>query len=339
MRNAAIIFGITGQDGSYLSEILLDKEYDVWGMVRRSSNFNTQRIEHIRSQLKLRYGDLTDATSISEILREVENTKPDLIEVYNLAAQSHVQVSFKMPYYTGQVDALGTLNILEAIRKSKNKPKIRFYQASTSELFGKVQSIPQTESTPFYPRSPYAVAKVYSYWIVKNYREAYGIHASNGILFNHSSPRRPENFILKKLTSGVKRIIKDPSFVLELGNLNAKRDIGYAKEYCDGMWRMLQQDKPGDYVLATGKTYSIREMFEKCCEQYGMEVEWIGLGPNERGYDKKTGKLLVKVNPKYFRPTEVDLLVGDPLKAEVVMDWKPNFMIDDLIKLMLETEF
>lgn len=336
MMKTALIFGISGQDGSYLSEILLQKGYHVWGMIRPSSTFNPQN--NGNHMLNFRYGDLTDSASICEILNEIENTRPDLIEIYNLASQSHVHMSFKMPYYTGQVDTIGTLNILEAIRKSPRKFNIKFYQASTSGLFGKAEQVPQSEATPFNPKSPYAIAKMYSHYMVNHYRETYQIYACNGILFNHSSPRRPENFILKKITSGVKKLLNDQSFVLELGNLNVKRDIGYAKEYCEGMWMMLQQKVPSDYVLATGSAYSVRELFEKCCKYHNINVEWVGLGINERGYDRETGRLLVKVNQKYFRPVDVDVLVGDSLKAELVLNWKPKTTIDDLIKLMMEDE-
>ena len=334
----ALILGITGQDGSYLSEILLDKNYKVWGIVRRSSNFNTQRIEHIRERISLQYGDITDFNSINNILKDIEKEEPQVLEIYNLAAQSHVGISFDMPYYTGQTDALGTLNILEAVRKSDISHKIKFYQASTSELFGKVAEIPQTECTPFYPRSPYACAKLYSYWIVKNYREAYGIYTCNGILFNHSSPRRPKNFILRKITSSVKNILDDNTAIMTIGNLNSQRDIGFAKEYCEGMWLMLQQEQADDFVLSTGKTYKIREMIEIAFRKVEINIRWEGEGIDEIGYDSDSDRVLVKVDPKYFRPCEVDLLIGDSSKANNVLNWYPEYGIEELIGLMLEEE-
>lgn len=334
MTQVALIFGITEQDGSYLSEILLEKNYEVWGVIRHNSN--TQHIEHIKKRVQLRYGDVINYSSINNVVKEIENINPEILEIYNLASQSHAKVSFDMPYYTTQVVVLGTLNILESIRNSVLKDKIRFQQASTSELYGKVQNIPQTEATPFYPQSPYSIATLYSYWIVKNYREAYNLYACNSILYSHTSPRRPENFILKKITSGAKRTMYDNSFVLNLGNLEAKRDIGYAKEYCYGMWLMLQQSNSSDYILCTGNVYTTRELVEKTFKFIGVKIEWKGTGILEKGYDKQTGRLLVQINPKYFRPLDGNVLVGDPMKAEIILNWKANYSIDDLIKLMLE---
>jgi GDPmannose 4,6-dehydratase len=335
----AFILGITGQDGSYLSEILLEKGYDVWGIIRRASNFNTNRIEHIRNKMTLRYGDITDNTCIIDVLNDICKLDPEKIEIYNLAAQSHVKISFEIPMYTSQVDALGTLNVLEAIRHSPLKDRIRFYQASTSELYGKVQSIPQNEETPFYPRSPYGCAKLYGFWIVKNYRESYGLFACNGILFNHSSPRRPDNFILKKITSSVKRYKQTNNSVLTIGNLESRRDIGYAKEYCEGMWRMIQQEDPDDFVLATNETYSIREMIEIAFKYVGVNIIWRNHGIEEKGYCSKTNNLLVEVDSKYFRPCEVDLLIGDYSKAKEKLDWEPQIKLKELIELMLKMNY
>lgn len=328
----ALITGINGQDGSYLAELLLEKGYEVHGVIRRSSSFNTMKIDHIIDKLKLHYGDVTDPLVISNLLDKIQ---PD--EIYNLAAQSHVQVSFEIPYYTGQVDAIGTLNILEAIKN--HCPKAKFYQASTSELFGKVQETPQNENTPFYPRSPYGVAKLYGYWIVKNFREAYGLFACNGILFNHESPRRGLTFVTRKITSELVKIKygykKD---TLRLGNLDAKRDWGHAKEYVDGMWRMLQLDVPEDFVLATGALCSVREFVKLATDELGYELEWRGEGIDEKGYDKKTNHLLVEIDPKYFRPTEVDLLLGDATKAKKKLDWEPKIKFKDLVKEIIEND-
>jgi GDPmannose 4,6-dehydratase len=314
-----IITGVNGQDGSYLAELLLEKGYEVHGTIRRSSSFNTWRIDHIRSNpnFKWHYADVTDPVSISNLISSI---KPD--EFYNLAAQSHVKISFEIPYYTGQVDAIGTLNVLEAIRT--HSPKTKLYQASTSELYGKVQEIPQTENTPFYPRSPYGVAKLYGFWIVKNYREAYNIFACNGILFNHTSPRRGENFVEKKIVDSLVSIHKGDDQILKLGNLDAKRDIGHAKEYVKGMWMMLQQEAPEDFVLATGVCFSIREIVEIVYKILGNKIEWIGEGIEEKGIDPETGKIIVSVDPKYFRPSEVDLLIGDPKKANDLLGWSGN---------------
>lgn len=329
----ALITGITGQDGSYLSELLLKKGYEVHGIIRRSSSFNTSRIDHIFDSLKLHYGDLVDSQSLNSLMNEIE---PD--EIYNLGAQSHVKVSFDVPDYTAQVDALGTLRLLEAIRACKLESKVRFYQASTSELYGLVQEVPQTETTPFYPRSPYGVAKLYGFWIVKNYREAYQLHASSGILFNHESPRRGETFVTKKITRALKNIKNKDQKVLELGNLNSMRDWGHAKDYVEAMWMMLQQDKPDDYVISTGKQYSVREFVEKAGNYFGFNIIWDGDGVNEQGIDKNTGETIVKVNPKYFRPTEVETLLGDCTKAKKILGWKPSISFDSLVEDMCKHE-
>jgi GDPmannose 4,6-dehydratase len=335
----ALITGITGQDGSYLAEFLLDKGYKVHGLKRRSSSFNTGRIDHIyqdkhkvaHRNLILHYGDLTDATNMIRLIQEIQ---PD--EIYNLAAQSHVQVSFETPEYTANSDALGTLRILEAIRILGLTKKTKFYQASTSELYGKVQEIPQSEKTPFYPRSPYAAAKLYAYWITINYREAYNMFACNGILFNHESPRRGETFVTRKITRAVAAIKHGLQRKLFLGNMNAKRDWGYAKEYVEAMWLMLQQEKPQEYVISTGKTYTVRHFVELAFKHAGIEIEWHGEGLHEKGFDKKTGVELVAVDPKYFRPTEVELLVGDPSKAKKELGWQTKTSLKELIKIMMQ---
>ncbi|MDF7775435.1 GDP-mannose 4,6-dehydratase [Sphingomonas sp. AOB5] len=339
-RPVALITGITGQDGAYLARLLLSKGYDVHGVKRRSSSFNTGRIEDIyedphveNARLKLHYGDLTDSTNLIRIIQE---TRPD--EIYNLAAQSHVQVSFETPEYTANADAVGTLRILEAIRILGMEKTCRFYQASTSELYGKVQEVPQSETTPFYPRSPYAVAKLYAYWIVVNYREAYGMHASNGILFNHESPLRGETFVTRKITRAVAAIKLGRQDKLYLGNIDAKRDWGHAREYVEGMWRMLQQDEPDDYVLATGETVSVRQFVEWCFEEAGIAIEWRGEGVDERGYDKATGACLVEIDPRYFRPTEVDLLIGDPTKAREKLGWQHSTTAHELAKEMVQAD-
>lgn len=337
----ALITGITGQDGSYLAEFLLNKGYEVHGIIRRSSTVSTWRIEHLyndpkilNKKLFLHYGDLTDLSNLIEILSKIE---PD--EVYNLAAQSHVKVSFEIPIVTAETDALGTLKILEAIRNLGLNKKVRFYQASTSELYGKVQQIPQNENTPFYPRSPYGVAKQYGFWILKNYREAYNIFACNGILFNHESPRRGINFVTRKISLELCRIkLGLKNTPLELGNLNSKRDWGYAPEYVEGMWLILQQPEPDDYVLATGETHSVREFVEEAARLLGYEIEWKGKGMEEKGYDRKTGQLLVRVNPRYFRPTEVDILVGDYSKARQKLGWMPKVKFKELVKIMVEAD-
>tara|TARA_Y100000816_G_scaffold291504_1_gene283057 strand:- start:2015 stop:3016 length:1002 start_codon:yes stop_codon:yes gene_type:complete len=329
----ALITGITGQDGSYLAELLLEKNYEVHGIVRRSSSFNTSRIEHIFNDINLHYGDLVDSQNLCFLLNKIQ---PD--EVYNLGAQSHVKVSFELPDYTAQVDALGTLRLLESIRSTELENKVKFYQASTSELFGLVQETPQTENTPFYPRSPYGVAKLYGFWIVKNYREAYGMHASSGILFNHESPRRGGTFVTKKITSGLSKIKKGELDFLELGNLNAKRDWGHAKDFVEAMWLMLQQDKPDDYVISTFKQYSVKEFVELSAKYYGIEVIWKGKGINEVGINKGNGKTIIKVNPKYFRPTEVESLLGDYKKAKTILGWKPKITFEELVKDMCKNE-
>lgn len=330
----ALITGITGQDGSYLAEQLLDKGYQVHGMVRRSSSFNTIRIDHIYNDLHLHYGDVTDTSNINRLLEQIG---PD--EIYNLAAQSHVRVSFDIPEYTAQVDAVGTLRFLDAIKETGLKDKTRFYQASTSELFGKVQETPQSERTPFYPRSPYGVAKIYGYWIVVNYRESYGIHASNGILFNHESPRRGETFVSRKITRAVGRIREGLQECLYLGNLDAKRDWGYAPEYTDMMWRMLQQDTPEDYVCATGETNTIRRFCIESFKEVGIDIEFQGEDVEEEGIDTKTGKTIVKIDPRYFRPAEVDLLLGDATKAKQKLGWEPKVKFDDLVKIMTQADW
>ncbi len=335
----AFITGITGQDGSYLAELLLEKGYKVHGLIRRASTINTQRIEHIfsNSNLKLHYGDVTDGTCLFMCLANIKEKYPEMtrLEVYNLAAQSHVKVSFEMPEYTADTDAFGTLKLLEAIRANKIESITRFYQASTSELYGKVQEIPQKETTPFYPRSPYGVAKLYAYWIVKNYREAYGFYACNGILFNHGGVRRGHNFVERKITLGLGKILRGETDRLIMGNLDSQRDIGNSKDYVEGMWMMLQQDNPDDFVLATGKMYTIRKLIEIAFELRGFEINWKGEGVNEIGYDKKTGRELIFVDPKYFRPAEVDLLLGDPTKANNILGWKAKTTIKELIKEMV----
>ena len=325
----ALITGITGQDGSYLAELLLEKGYEVHGIVRRSSLINTHRIDHIYKQIKLHYGDLTDATNLISVIQKVQ---PD--EIYNLGAQSHVKVSFEIPEYTGQVDGLGTLRILEAVRLLGMEKKTRIYQASTSELYGEVQEVPQTETTPFYPRSPYGVAKLYGYWIIKNYREAYNLHASSGILFNHESPRRGETFVTRKITRGLSQISVGLQDILYLGNLDAKRDWGHAKDFVEAMWLMLQQDEPDDYVIATGKQYSVREFVERAAPFFGLNIVWKGDGLDEEGVDKITGRSIIKVSEKYFRPTEVESLLGDPSKAKEKLGWEATTTFDQLVEDM-----
>jgi GDPmannose 4,6-dehydratase len=325
----ALISGITGQDGSYLAELLLEKGYEVHGIIRRASQINTQRIDHIYNQIKLHYGDLTDSTNLVRVIQQVQ---PD--EIYNLGAQSHVKVSFEMPEYTGMVDGLGTLRILESVRLLGMENKTRIYQASTSEMFGKVQEIPQKETTPFYPRSPYGVAKVYGYWITKNYRESYGLHASSGILFNHESPRRGETFVTRKITRGLSRISVGEQDILYLGNLNAKRDWGHARDFVEAMWLMLQQDEPDDYVIATGEQYSVREFVEEAAPYFGMKIAWEGEGLDEVGYDTYSGNQVIQVNPKYFRPAEVETLLGDASKAKEKLGWKPKTSFKQLVEDM-----
>lgn len=327
----ALITGINGQDGSYLAELLLKKGYVIHGILRRSSMFTTQRIEHIRfnPHFYLHYGDMTDSSNLGRLIREI---KPD--EVYNLAAQSHVQVSFEVPEYTADTGGIGTLRILDAIKAFN--PEIKFYQASTSELYGKVHEVPQNEETPFYPRSPYAVAKLYAFWITKNYREAYNLYACNGILFNHESPRRGETFVTKKITKAVANIYKGKQEVLKLGNLNAKRDWGYAKDYVEMMWMMMQQQNPEDYVAATGIAYSVRDFVNMAFNEIDIELVWDGIEINEKGYCKKTGKKLVEVDLKYFRPTEVDILLGDSTKAYNEIGWKPTVDLKKIINIMVQ---
>jgi len=336
----ALITGVTGQDGAYLAEFLLNKGYEVHGVKRRASSFNTARIDHLYQDLHeddvnffLHYGDLTDSTNLIRIIQEVQ---PD--EIYNLAAQSHVQVSFEVPEYTADSDALGTLRILEAIRILGLTDKTKFYQASTSELYGKVQEVPQSETTPFYPRSPYAVAKLYAFWIVKNYREAYGMYACNGILFNHESPIRGETFVTRKITRAVSKISLGMQSKLYLGNIDAQRDWGHAKDYIEGMWLMLQQDKPDDFVLATGVTHTVRHFVNLAFSRVGITLEWKGEGVNEKGIDTKTGNILVQVDPKYFRPTEVELLIGDPTKAKTELGWKHKYELADLANEMVDSD-
>ncbi|GAB2206511.1 GDP-mannose 4,6-dehydratase [Roseibium sp. ROS1] len=340
MQKTALITGITGQDGAYLAELLLEKGYTVHGIKRRSSSFNTGRIDHLYQdphdrdvKLHLHYGDMTDSTNLIRIMQE---TQPD--EVYNLAAQSHVQVSFETPEYTGNADALGTLRLLEAIRLLGLSGKTRFYQASTSELYGKVQEVPQSETTPFYPRSPYAAAKLYAYWIVVNYREAYGMHASNGILFNHESPIRGETFVTRKITRAAAAIKLGLQDKLYLGNLDAERDWGHAKDYVRGMWLMLQQDKADDYVLATGKTTSVRDFVNWSFSEVDIALDWQGFGVDEKGIDAATGKVVVEIDPRYFRPTEVDLLLGDATKAFERLGWKHDRSVRDLISEMVTSD-
>jgi len=326
----AFITGITGQDGSYLAELLLDKGYEVHGLMRRASVFNTARIEHIfhHERLTLHHGDMSDSANLNKLLAQL---KPD--EIYNLAAQSHVAVSFEVPEYTAQVDAVGTLRILDAMQN--HCPTARFYQASTSELYGKVQEVPQSETTPFYPRSPYGAAKIYAYWIVKNYREAYGLFACNGILFNHESERRGRTFVTRKITYGLSEIAAGKLDHSKLGNLDAQRDWGYAPEYVEAMWRMLQQDTPEDFVIATGKTYSVRHFVDLAAAYAGFELEWQGEGVEEVGIDRKSGRTIVAIDPRYFRPTEVDLLIGDPTKAREQLGWIPKVDIPELVQRMM----
>ena len=339
MSKIALVSGITGQDGSYLAELLLEKGYIVHGIIRRSSSFNTFRIDHlykddsiINKKLFLHYGDLTDSSNLNRL---VETIRPD--EIYNLGAQSHVQVSFEVPEYTAEVDGVGTLRFLDAIKSTGINTK--FYQASTSELFGLVQEVPQRETTPFYPRSPYGAAKLYAYWIVKNYREAYNLFACNGILFNHESERRGKTFVTRKISIGVSDIILGRQDKLLLGNLDAKRDWGYAPEFVEGMWRMLQVDTPDDFVLATGETHSVREFVTESFKILGEEIQWTDSGENEVGILKSTGNQVVGINPRYFRPTEVELLIGDPQKAKDELGWVPKITFQELVKVMVESDF
>ena len=341
MTKTALITGVTGQDGAYLSEFLLDKGYMVHGIKRRSSSFNTQRVDHLYTDpheghpnFRLHYGDITDATNV---IRLIQETQPD--EIYHLAAQSHVQVSFESPEYTGNADALGTLRLLEALRILGMCKKVRFYNAATSELYGLVQETPQNEKTPFYPRSPYAVAKLYGYWITINYREAYGIHAGNGILFNHESPIRGETFVTRKITMAAAGIKLGTQEKLFLGNLNAKRDWGYAKDYVEAMWKMVQLDQPGEFVIATGEAHSVREFCDAAFNELGIMIEWRGSGINEKGINTETGQTIIEVDPVYFRPTEVEILIGDASKAERELGWKPKVTFGELVKIMAQADF
>jgi GDPmannose 4,6-dehydratase len=337
-RKTALITGVTGQDGSYLAELLLEKGYEVHGIIRRSSSFNTGRIDHLYTDphihgvhLFLHYGDLSDGSGLNRLLRKI---KPD--EIYHLGAQSHVRVSFDIPEYTGDVTGLGTLRLLDAIRETGITTK--FYQASSSEMFGKVAKLPITETTPFYPRSPYGIAKVYAYWITRNYREAYGLYAVNGILFNHESPRRGETFVTRKITRGFARISLGLEEKLYLGNLDAKRDWGHARDYVRGMWLMLQQKSPDDYILATNTMYSVRAFAEEAARHFGYDLKWSGKGVKEKGIDKRTGKILIEIDPRYFRPAEVDVLLGDYSKAKKKLGWKPAISFKKLVRDMAETD-
>jgi GDPmannose 4,6-dehydratase len=338
----ALITGINGQDGSYLAELLLEKDYIVWGIIRRASTFNTKRIDHLKNNenLKLRYADLTDSSSLMNILYEIKHNYPQMtrLEVYNLAAMSHVKVSFEMPEYTGDVDAIGVLRLLEAIRNTGLIEITRFYQASTSELYGLVQEKIQSETTPFYPRSPYGVAKLYGYWITKNYREAYGMFACNGILFNHESPRRGETFVTRKITLELGKIVRGETDKLVLGNLDSLRDWGHAKDYVYGMWLILQHDNPDDFVLSTGEYHSVREFVEKAFALKGFNIKWKGFGVNEIGYDDNTGKELIFISEKYFRPAEVDELLGNSFKARSILGWTTSYSFDDLVKEMVDND-
>jgi GDPmannose 4,6-dehydratase len=338
LKKKALITGITGQDGSYLAEFLLEKDYEVHGLVRRSSSFNRGRIEHLRinhqlpdNKIFLHYGDMTDSLSLSHVM---SNIRPD--EVYNLAAQSHVAVSFETPEYTGQADGIGALRLLNSIRSLGLQKTCRFYQASTSEMFGKTMETPQTETTPFYPRSPYGAAKLYAHWITVNYREAYGLFATSGILFNHESPRRGENFVTRKVTLSLANIMKGRQEKIYLGNLSAKRDWGYAKDFVEGMWSMLQQDAPDDFVLATGIQHTVREFVEEAFRLCGIHIEWTGTGLEEKGIEKRTGRVFIEVDPTYFRPTEVESLLGDASKAEKILRWKPKTNFAELTALMVD---
>lgn len=339
-NKVALITGVTGQDGAYLAELLLAKGYVVHGVKRRSSSFNTGRIDHLYEDphdpdphFILHYGDMTDATNL---IRIVQETQPD--EIYNLAAQSHVQVSFETAEYTANADGMGPLRLLEAVRLLGLTAKTRFYQASTSELYGKAQVVPQSETTPFYPRSPYAAAKLYGYWITVNYREAYGIHASNGILFNHESPLRGETFVTRKITRGVAAIHLGLQERVFLGNLDARRDWGHARDFVRGMWMILQQEAPGDYVLATGETHSVRHFVETAFRRIGIDIEWRGTGLEERGFDSESGQVLVEIDPRYFRPTEVDLLLGDPTKARAQLGWRHERSLDEIVAEMVRED-
>ncbi len=342
MVNVSLITGIPGQDGSYLAEFLLDKKYDVWGVIRRSSNINTSRIEHIFKNLHLRYGDLSDSVNLLNIFNEIQNTYGEtleIFEIYNLAAMSHVKVSFDMPEYTANIDGLGVLRLLESARNcSIPNNKIKFYQASTSEMYGKVVEVPQTETTPFYPRSPYGVAKLYGHWIIKNYRESYGMFACSGILFNHESPRRGHNFVTRKITIGLNKILNNEITHLTLGNINSLRDWGHAKDYVKGMWLMLQQPVPDDYVLSTNEYHSVREFIEKAFRCKNIDIKWKGTGLDEIGYDSKTDNILIKISEKYFRPAEVDELLGDSTKAKKELNWTCEYDFNMIVNEMVECD-
>jgi GDPmannose 4,6-dehydratase len=344
MSKVALITGITGQDGSYLAELLLEKNYDVWGIIRRSSSINTTRIEDIFDKLSLRYGDLTDSSNLLNILTEISrkysgDNELQRLEIYNLGAMSHVKVSFEMPEYTADVDGTGTLRLLEAIRCCGiPQNKVRFYQASTSELYGKVVEVPQSETTPFHPRSPYGVAKLYGYWITKNYREAYDMYACSGVLFNHESPRRTHNFVTRKITLGLGKILRGEQDKLVLGNINSLRDWGHAKDYVHGMWLILQQDEAEDYVLSTNEYHSVKEFVEKSFRLRGFNIKWKGEGVDEVGYDEITGRDLIYVSDKYFRPAEVEELLGDSTKARTKMGWAPTYTFDDLVREMVDCD-
>lgn len=338
--NVAFITGITGQDGSYLAELLLEKHYEVHGLIRRSSSINTHRLDSAfkHPRLHLHYGDMTDSSCLSFILATIKDKYPGMavLEVYNLAAQSHVKVSFEMPEYTADTDAFGTLKILEAIRINRLEKITRYYQASTSELYGLVQEVPQSETTPFYPRSPYGVAKLYAFWIVKNYREAYNMFACNGILFNHESERRGHNFVTRKITIGINKILQGETDRLVMGNIDALRDWGHAADYVEGMWRILQNDKPDDFVLSTGEMHSVREFIEIAFSHVNIQISWKGEGVNEVGYDKQTGKEYVFIDPKYYRPAEVEQLLGNSTKARTILGWKPQITFDELVSRMMK---
>ena len=338
--NVAFITGITGQDGSYLAELLLEKHYEVHGLIRRSSSINTHRLNSIfkHPRLHLHYGDMTDSSCLSFMLATIKDKYPGMavLEVYNLAAQSHVKVSFEMPEYTADTDAFGTLKILEAIRINRLEKITRYYQASTSELYGLVQEVPQSETTPFYPRSPYGVAKLYAFWIVKNYREAYNMFACNGILFNHESERRGHNFVTRKITIGINKILQGETDRLVMGNIDALRDWGHAADYVEGMWRILQNDKPDDFVLSTGEMHSVREFIEIAFSHVNIQISWKGEGVNEVGYDKQTGKEYVFIDPKYYRPAEVEQLLGNSTKARTILGWKPQITFSELVSRMMK---
>ena len=342
MKKIALITGINGQDGSYFAELLLEKQYIVWGIIRRASNINTQRIDHLydNKDLIIKYGDMTDSSNLLHIMFQIKETYPNLerLEVYNLAAMSHVKVSFEMPEYCANADGTGVLRMLEAIRSSGLMDKCRFYQASTSELYGLVQEVPQKETTPFYPRSPYGVAKLYGYWITKNYRESYNMFACNGILFNHESPRRGPTFVTRKITRGLNMILKGERDKLVMGNLESKRDWGHAKDYVEGMWRILQSDTPDDFVLSTNEFHSVKEFVEKSFALKGFDIKWKGEGLSEVGYDTKTGRELIFVSERYFRPAEVEELLGDSTKARTELGWEPQYSFDDLVKEMVKQD-